>query len=387
MKSHRKKLIQTAIMAVILLLFPSSILAGTKESLPVKTCTISGKVSFPKGLKAAKDVHFTIMFTKDDSQSSFINAKDLKISAGSNSVMYKLEVPPDSEGYVRYRYEADENIFCYNGYYSKKETTFAFSKSTKLKMQGKNKSNIDLQFIKGKKLGGKVSIPYTYDNAAFNYYCNIIPIYDNGTPNNLNDDIQIAQSYYNHAEFDIHGKHNKEAAYSVIVPDIEAMYKFKYQLEFGSPCFGGCPFVREGYYKKSGAVASYSKADSVMIKGPGNKLVDFSILKARKIQGEVILPDGIKAESDMGILLLNDEDDREAYVTFDKGAGSADFTLYFQGWTGKHIILLGYNNVMYYVSKNSIVKDRASARLFDLSKGNLDKVNIYLPENIVGHPR
>lgn len=368
---------------IMLLLIPCNIFAETGNSLPIKKCIISGKVSFPKGMKAAKEVRFTIMFSKDNNQYSFIEAKDFTINAGSNSVNYRLEVPADSEGYIKYCYDTDENNFCYNGFYSKKGTTFAFSKATKLKMQMKSRSNINLQFIKGKKLSGKVDIPYTYDHAAFNYYCNIIPMYDNGTPNNLNDDVPIAQSYNNHAEFDIHNKKNTEASYSVIVPDIAATYRFQYIMEFGAPCFGGCPFMWKGYYKKSDIVYNYNEADSVMVKGVHNDPINFSILKARKMQGKIILPDGVKVESEMGIMLMNDEDDREAYVTFSEGANSAEFTLYFQDWSRKHVIMLGYNTPLYYVGENALVKDKASAKVFDLSKGDLENVNIYLPENMV----
>ena len=94
------------------------------------------------------------------------------------------------------------------------------------------------------------------------------------------------------AIFDIYKKPNIEAPYCVIVPDISSSYRFRYKMEFGFPCNGGCPFIREGYYKKSGIVSDYNQSDSVMIKNAHTSSINFSIPEAKKYRAESFYPKG-----------------------------------------------------------------------------------------------
>jgi hypothetical protein len=343
---------------------------------------ISGTVSLPKGIKAAQDVKIRVLFSTDNNQHrdyDRVSTKDLIIHTGSNSARYSIEVPSNSEGYIIYQYESSENTFCYRGFYSTKGTTFNFSKATKVKLQKKNVKNINLQLLKGKRLNGKVTIPANVDDV---WLCDVNPVYDNGTPDNLNDDVFVFQSQNSFASFyDERGNSKKEASYCMIVPDITATYRIKYEVSFNNVPWGGSHIISEGYYSKSCITCDYDKADSIMVSSSYVGKIDIHVIESRKIQGKICLPDGKKANSNMGVILFNDEGAREKFIKIPKGENSVEYTLYFQDWKHKHIVTVGHIS-KYYFGQNEVVSDKSSAKEFDLSKGDIKGFDVIIPEGV-----
>jgi hypothetical protein len=395
MNMFKKCLILTLIMLIPLL--PGGAFSKTESSTAARKCIISGKISLPKGMKAPNDITVKVYFYEKNgyadthSSKSYAASATALIEAGSNSGEYFLGVDPNTEGYIGYTYnQADDSTFWHEGFYASNGTTFNSSKAKLMKTQKTYYTNTNLQLIKGRKLSGKVSIPHNYDNAALSYYCSVVPVYDNGTPNNLKDDVDIPQAFTNHATFLLDNqnmnKQNKVAEYSMIVPNNKASYRIKYVMQYDFPSYGGYPFINEGYYAKTGTTADYNKAAVININGSYRGSINFTILEAGTIQGKIYIEDGKKAVYDIIVELETDENRTYGHgrgVVIEKGENSAEYRLYFQDLKHKHIVTVVDNlKPIYYFGNNKLVKDKASARQFDLSKGNIKGFDVVLPDEI-----
>ena len=363
----------------------SGYIASVKTAEEANTgpkCIISGKISLPEGLKATRDTAVQVYFFKknkypDIHSESYAASSTALIKAGSDSAVYFLGVDLDTEGYIGYSYyEADDFRFCYEGFYTSNGTSFNFSKAKQMKLQKTSYTNMDLQLIKGRKITGKVRIPRINNNAALDCSCLVIPVYDNGTPGNLSDDVDIPQ------EDGAFFREVKEASYSMIVPEVKASYRIRYEMGYNYPSYGGQPFSN-GYYAKAGAAIDYGKADVITVKGSYNGPVNFTVLDAGKIQGKISLEGGKKARSEIRFELDNGEGSYGYNITILEGENSADYWLSFADLKSKHIITITtFSGEKYYFGQNKIVRDRAAARQFDLSKGDIEGLDVFLPDEI-----
>lgn len=353
-----------------------------EEARTGKKCIISGKISLPKGLKAARDTAVKVYFFKknkypDIHSESYAASSAALIKAGSDSAAYFLGVDLNTEGYIGYSYyEADGFRFCYEGFYTSNGTSFNFSKAKQMKLQKTSYTNMDLQLIKGRKITGKVKIPRINNNAALDCSCLVIPVCDNGTPGNLSDDVDIPQ------EDSAFFREVKEASYSVIVPDVKAYYRIRYAMSYNYPSYGGNPFSN-GYYAKAGATIDYGKADVITVKGSYDGPINFTVLEAGKIQGKISLEGAKKARSEIRFEIDNGEGSYGYNITILEGESSADYRLSFANLKSKHIITITtFSGEKYYFGQNKIVRDRAAARQFDLSKGDIEGFDVFLPDEI-----
>jgi len=262
---------------------------GNDDTPDDKKRTISGTVSLPDGKVAPTGGIKLRVYALNDNLTpdvildDFFVSVNLTIPQGKRSADYSLSVPVNTENksYIIW-YIIENNLqYIQRGYYSTEGTVLNQSSASPVDITNGNVKDIDLEFIPGNIISGKVSLPDGDVAPAGGIQVDISAKTDNGTPYAVIDD------YYFSIFVTIpEGQNSVDYSLPVKANIAESCYIVSYVL------FSEYGYAQSGYYSINGTTSKESLASPVDASNGDVGGIDLKILPANIISGTISLPEG-----------------------------------------------------------------------------------------------
>jgi hypothetical protein len=291
----------------------------------LKNPSISGTISIPSGASAPEsDLYFWVYA---EAEQGGWNYYDASIPAGNRSTSYSLYVTPEVNGDYYLFYEVlSDGVYLEPGYYSSSGTQWDINLATALPSDHDH-ANINLTFLTGNTISGKVSLPAGATPPATGIWVGVTVEAVDG-------------SYRNYGYVSI-GSDGQPAAYSISVPaDAHSACRVKYTL------FSGGTYLYNGYFSHSGTQWRENQA-AALSPNENHADIDLTLLTGNTVSGTVSLPTGDNAAEDIWLSVEAEAADgsytSETTATIVEGASSAsyevavpaaaeaEFTLHYRG--------------------------------------------------------
>ncbi len=327
---------------------------------------ISGMLSIINRTAPAGGIDVKISASSTILGSSVGGSVTVKIPEGSNSVQYRLPVPPGA-GYCMW-YEVKSGIdYFTKGYYGAGRTELNKNSAVLLDLSSSDRNNINIALINFNSISGTVSLPSgTAPDGGVT-----LTIYAESTSNIRSAEVVIP-------------KGKSSADYTLYVPDGKG-----YQVYCTMPL--NDIYADKIYYSFSGPVLSKSKATSIDIIQAGRSDINLNLIAKKTINGTVFLPEpapagGIEVE-------VSADNGNKKIVAIPYGSSSAPYSIKVlpnepgSGYIMKYNTTFDYGYTRYgYYSDSGTVRNIGRAKPVDVSLMGKDEINFVLsrPRTISG---
>ena len=377
---------------------------------------ISGTVSLPQH-QVAPNGGLNIDVIAWNGENEF--NENIIIPEGENSVDYAIGVDDPLETdvyeyYIEYDIKTQGvNDYVLHGFYGEDNTEAIEGNASIVEVtEFDNAENIDMVLIPGVAISGTIAVPYDCDadgvyiralNADTSYYelkyvdldqdtqnvsynivvpktlKNWVPTFaninsDNNTPNDSEDD------------------YNDSYLASLQINDEELTYLISYDFLGGEPD----GFLNQGYYATNETVPNYNIANKVNIAQDTLSNINFEILTANTIRGNLSLPVGVLAEEEMDIYVDAIAEDGTVYtdnISIEEGHNAEAYKLNvtpgenyvvryeipdMEYWGGDYNE--EYSYIGYYAGNESVSQEQYASQL-DVENADISNINFHIIKN------
>lgn len=348
----------------------------------IESVPYSGTIRLPDNELASDAIYVSLYLTTRIINAGHISLDYLNIPAGSNSILFSLDLPKvtgdnASPCQLAYSLGNNESGYFHNAYYSPLGTTPDQLAAWPLDLSGPQTGIVMTLLRYNIDIAGQVILP---DGAVADQPMEIMIEVRSEHDTYITLDHYVLEAGQNSVDFSLRVPENQQ----------NKGYKLSYQLNSVSD-----DYYQYGFYTGSDATADSAKAAILDISDGNLDQLFLPLIKGQVLSGQIKLDQGVAPAGGTGVVVFahfgfSNLTAAYQYVVIEEGQDTVDYTLMFpqdaliEGYTLRYRLITGADGFIAngYRTETGTTSQQQDAGLFTVGPADVDGIDLLIPQNL-----